>query len=208
MLLYIFTYYNSIDNTIPAVTCPDIVRSCTVVVNNIALMENLNIVTDFCVKCTAYNNIKFLSFMSAWLWLSCFNVNIRNCHKERFCHFLLEHRGKTAVNKSFFSCNWSSLALSCNRIWFKARTLSLHKICHFNIAEISHLIYKCKAEISFTAFVWEIFFNWNVNFFCHFFRSKTYWFTNGSNSFSDLSYFIFRVCIHFAHSKLLLSVIK
>ena len=174
VLRLIRTENDSIEFTFLTADSPFVVGFAAVVVDRIALVEDLLIIAYPYFELTADDDIEFLTFMCMRVSDTELLVNVGDSNEERLAYLIAEFRGKTHIAESLSSCDGEAFALACDNVAEDTGRFALHEVGYLNACNVSEFIDKSEAEILSTALICEVFVNGDTGFFGHFFGRETY----------------------------------
>ncbi len=169
-----------------------IVRHGAVVIDTVALMQDLGVRTDDHPQRALEHNIHFLTGMACEMQRlgKCF-LGVRDHDMERLDRLVLEFRSKAVVDKALSADDRVALTLSGNGVALQLRAAALHEIRDLNMKRIRTFINKGEAEILFTCFKRLVILDRIVCIGCHFFDRNAEILAETRNTFSDLFDFQF-----------------
>ena len=124
------------------------VRNKAVIENGVALVENVNVVSDLNLERALNDNVKLLTVVGVELHRSVLLFgNVREFYKERLGELALEGWGEVVVLNAVLLQDLKTVAASCDSKGGKSCAVTLKQINDLNAASLCAFINKSETEI-------------------------------------------------------------
>ena len=176
-----------IDLAVLTAECNLIMRHGAVIIDAVALVQNLSMRADDHPQRTFQDNIHLLTGVACKMQrLGKRLLRIRHYHMERLHGLVLELRSETVIDKALSADDRHALALSGDGIAAQLRRAALHQFGNLDMKRIGTFINKRKAEILFAGFIQLVILYGIICFCSHFLNRKTEILTQAGNSLCNL----------------------
>ena len=164
-----------------------IMRDRAVIIDAVALMQDLGMRTDDMPQSALDDDIHFLSGVAAEMQRSGERLlRVRDHNMERLHSLVLELRSKAVIDKALSADDRHALALSGDGIAAQLRAAALHQFGNLNMKCICTFINKRKTEILFAGFIQLVVFYGIIRLGSHFLNRNTEILTQTGNSLCNL----------------------